>query len=553
MVLIGMKNEFKKTSPLSLLFSLLILVALLLTGIPAFAQGSGGLPQTIKIESGKVSGQALGDNKDVMVFRGIPYAKPPVGTLRWKPPEEVKAWKGIRESTAYGPACMQPDVLRAWGVDVGKQSEDCLYLNVWTAAKSAKDRRPVMMWIHGGGNSAGASYVTITDGEALARQGVVVVSINYRIGVFGYFAHPLLSKESKYKVSGNYGLLDMIAALKWIKKNIKAFGGDPNRVTIFGESAGALNVSLLMASPLAKGLFHRAITESGYVFTTRANRHLRELWYGNEPMEKQGERIVKDLGYPEAADLLTALRALSAEKLLEGSKAALVATPGKNTFAPVIDGWALPDDVMTLFEAGKLNLVPLIAGANADEMTMFIPKSPFDKVEAYQAMVKKMYGKFGDDVLVMYPVNKPEDIRKAMCDSQGDAIFVSSTRRLVRAMQKAGGQAYLYHYTMVLPGRWSAAGAFHGAEVIFVFDNVKRSKEPFEAKHRNLAKVMSGYWVQFAKTGNPNKPGTEEWPAYDLSKDQHLEFGELVKVGQWLRKEHCDLWDKFVTTQPKKR
>jgi para-nitrobenzyl esterase len=553
MVFIEMKKTFKNTALLSLLFSLVILVALLLTGITSFAQGSGGLPQNITIESGKISGQALGGNKDVMAFKGIPYAKAPVGSLRWKPPEKVEAWEGIRESTAYGPVCVQPDVLLAWGVKFGKQSEDCLSLNVWTAAKSADDRRPVMMWIHGGGNVAGANQIPTNDGEALARQGVVVVSINYRIGIFGYFAHPLLSKESPDKVSGNYGLLDMIAALKWIQDNIKAFGGDPDRVTIFGESAGATNVSFLMASPFAKGLFHRAIAESGTSLGLRSSRHLRERWYGNEPMEKQGERIVKDLGYSEAADLVMALRSLSAEKLVEGSKASMLPAPGKNTFGPVIDGWALPDDLMTLFEEGKQNLVPLMAGTNADEMTLFIPKPPFDNVEAYQSMVKKMYGTFADDVLAKYPVNKPQDIRKSMCDSQGDAIFVASTRRFVRSMQKAGGQAYLYHYTMAWPGRLAAVGAFHGGEMIFVFDNVSRSKEPFGEKHRNLAKVMSGYWVQFAATGNPNMPGAVEWPVYDSSNDQHLVFGEVIKVDQGLRKEKCDLWDNFVAAQRKNR
>jgi para-nitrobenzyl esterase len=525
----------------------------MLTGISAFEHGNGGLPQTITIEGGKISGQTLGENKDVMAFKGIPYAKPPVGTLRWKPPEKVVAWEGIREATAYGPACAQPDLFGAWGFDFGKLSEDCLYLNVWTAATSTNDKRPVMMFIHGGGNVAGASQYPSSDGEALARQGVVVVSINYRIGILGYFAHPLLSKESPYKVSGNYGLLDIIAALKWIQHNIRAFGGDPDRVTTFGHSAGGMNISYLMASPFAKGLFHRAITESGTALTPGLNRHLRDRWYGIEPMEKQGERIVKDLGYAEAADPLTALRDLSVEKLVDGSKASMLQAPGKNTFGPVIDGWALPDDLMTIFDEGKQNFVPLIAGSNADEMTIFITKPPIDNVEAYQSIVKTKYGKFADDFLIMYPVNKLQDIRKAMCDSQRDAIFVEPARRFVRAMQKAGGEAYLYHYTMVWPGSWSAAGAFHGGELIFVFDNVNSSKESFEEKHQALAKIMSGYWVQFAATGNPNKPGALEWPAYDLSKDPYMEFGEVVGVGQGLRKEKCDFWDNVVISQLKNR
>ncbi|MGD0919306.1 MAG: carboxylesterase family protein [Thermodesulfobacteriota bacterium] len=336
MISIEMKKAFNKTTLLSFFISIFILAALLLTGVTSQGQSSGGLPETIAIEGGKISGLALGENKDVLAFKGIPYAKPPVGPLRWKPPQPVEAWEGIRQSTEYGPACLQPD-LPGWPLKHEKRSEDCLYLNVWTAVKSADEKRPVMMWIHGGGNIIGAAHLSTpigNDGETLARQGVVVVSINYRIGVFGYFAHPLLSKESQHNVSGNYGLLDQIAALKWIQNNIKAFGGDPGNVTIFGESAGAFNVSYLIASPLAKGFFHRAITESGSAFAAFANRHLREGLYGMEPMEKQGERITKDLGCSEAADPLAALRALSAEKLLEGSRAVMM--PPGNLFTPVV-------------------------------------------------------------------------------------------------------------------------------------------------------------------------------------------------------------------------
>ena len=545
---------FKKNFPLSFFFQLLVI--LLLTISTGFAQPTGHLSETIAIEGGKISGLTLGENKDVLSFKGIPYVKPPIGPLRWKPPQPVEAWEGIRQAAAYGTACLQPGVFKAFGIDLGKQSEDCLYLNVWTAAKSADERRPVMMWIHGGGNVAGASQDPSIDGEALSRKGVVVVSINYRLGIFGYFAHPLLSNESPNKVSGNYGLLDQIAALKWIQRNIKAFGGDPDRITIFGESAGSVNVSYLMASPLAKGLFHRAIAESGNALGL-SNRHLQERWFGNEPMEKQGERIIKDLGYSDGPDLLSTVRALDAEKLLEGSKASMFPAPGFNTFSPVIDGWALPNDLMTLFEQGKQNFVPLIAGSNADEMNLFITKAPFDNVEAYRSMVKRVYGKFADEVLTMYPVNEPSKIKKAMVDSQGDAFFVAGARRFARAMEKAGGKSYLYHYTMTWPGPMAALGAFHSAEIVFVFNNIELYKNtqyvPFEKKHQTLSDVMSAYWVQFAKTGNPNKGGLPEWPAYDSSKDQYIEFGEVVKVGQGLRKEKLDMWDNFVSEGRKNR
>jgi para-nitrobenzyl esterase len=557
------KRAFTKNSLQSYSLVIFIVATLLLASVTAFAQGSSGLPETISVEGGKISGVLLGENKDVRAFKSIPYAKPPVGSLRWKPPQPVEAWEGVRQCNEFGSVCMQPGIMKAMGVDIGENfSEDCLSLNVWTAARSENEKRPVMMWIHGGGNVAGASTVITYDGEALARLGVVVVSINYRLGIFGSFAHLMLSKESPYNVSGNYGLLDIIAALKWIQKNIQAFGGDPGNVTIFGQSAGAYNVCYLMATPFAKGLFHRAVAESGHALAPLTNRHLREGWYGLEPMEKQGERIAKDLGCSDAADPVTALRSLSAEKLLGTSKAVMFASGGAvyppgNTFGPVIDGWVLPDDVQTIFEGGKQNLVPLIVGATADEATIFIPKSPFDNVEAYRTMLKNIFGKFADDILAKYPANEPTEIRKSLVDHSGDLWFLTGARRFVRGMEKVGGKAYLYLFTMAWPGPMAAAGAYHGGEVVFLFDNIDlvkaKRKVPFEERHQALAKVMSGYWVQFAKTGNPNKEGLVEWPSYDSSKDQYIELGEVVKVGQGLRKDKLDLWDKFDIDRRKNR
>jgi para-nitrobenzyl esterase len=556
MNLIEMKKTFKKTALLSSFVSIFILVALLLTGVTAIAQGNGGLPETIAIEGGKISGLGLGENKDVMAFKGIPYAKPPVGPLRWKPPEPVEAWEGVLQATEYGPACLQPN-LPGMTLKHGKRSEDCLYLNVWTAAKSVDEKRPVMMWIHGGGDIIGDAHIAgffENDGEALARQGIVVVSINYRLGPFGFFAHPLLSKESEHNVSGNYGLLDQIAALKWIQNNIKAFGGDPGNVTIFGESAGAINVGFLIATPLAKGLFHRAISESGNTFSSFVNRHLREGWYHMEPMEKQGERITKDLGCSEAEDPLAALRALSGEKLLEGSKPGMM--PPANTFYPVVDGWVLPDDVMTIFDQGKQNAVPLLAGTNADEGSLFNPQ-PFPSVDAYRGFLKAVYGPFADAVFAMYPAKEPSETLKARRDIMADSAFIAPTRRLVQAMSKSGGNAYVYHFTMTGVGPTAALGAFHSGEIVYAFNDIERVKNmfkaPFEEKHQALATTMSAYWVQFAKTGNPNKEGLVEWPAYDAAKDQYIELGEVVKVGQGLRKERLDFWDNLEAQARKNR
>jgi para-nitrobenzyl esterase len=505
-----------------------------------------------------ISGQA---NGDIEAFKGIPYAKAPVGPLRWKPPEPVETWEGVRETTEYGAACLQPD-FPGIPMKQAKRSEDCLYLNVWTAAKKANEKRPVMVWIHGGGNVIGSADFSTpwgTHPENLAEQGVVVVSFNYRLGPFGYFAHPLLSKESPHNVSGNYGLLDQIAALKWVQNNIKKFGGDPKNVTIFGQSAGSQNVGYLMASPLAKGLFHRAICESGSVYVTLMNRHLRERWYDMEPMEKQGERVTKDLGCAEAAHPLAALRALSGEELLAGAKPVMLLTPG-NLFVPVVDGFVLPDDVMTIFDQGKQNKAPLIAGTTADEMTLFIPKAPFPTVDVYRGFLKspQRYGTVGDDVFALYPAKESSDILQPFRDLAADSRYVGPTRNLVRAVSKTGGKAYMYHYTLTWPGGPLAAfGAFHTGELPFMMNELERvgnaTQTPFEAKHQALADTMSGYWVQFAKTGNPNKKGPPEWPAYDAAKDQYMEFGEVVQVGQGLQKEKLDLLERCNDEKRKAR
>jgi para-nitrobenzyl esterase len=537
---------------------LCVVLAVVWGGYASYVQAQGpGLPEKIAVQGGTISGQA---NGDVLLFKGIPYVKAPVGPLRWKPPQAVEAWEGVRQTTEYGAACLQPD-LPGLPMKHAKRSEDCLYLNVWTAAKSADEKRPVMVWIHGGGNVIGSAEFGTPSGtnpEPLAKQGVVVVSFNYRLGPFGYFAHPLLSKESPNNASGNYGLLDQIAALKWVQDNIKAFGGDAGNVTIFGESAGSHNVGYLMASPLAKGLFHRGIGESGSVYIGLMNRHLREAWYGMEPMERQGERVTKDLGCADAADPVAALRALSAEQVLRGSRP--VMGPPGNVFPPVIDGWVLPDDVMTIFDQGKQNKVPLIAGANGDEMTFFIPAAPFPTVDAYRGFLKspQACGAFGDDVFVLYPAKEPPDILRSFRDQAADSFFVGPTRNLVRVVSKTGGKAYMYHFTMTWPGGPLAAmGAFHSGELPFVMNDLERVKNvtqtPFEAKHQALADTMSAYWVQFARTGNPNKDGLPEWPAYDATKDQYMEFGEAVKVGQGLRKEKLDLWERFNDDKRKGR
>ncbi len=543
----------------SLGFLLVLSLILPITSFPIFGNAWGEPANTteiIDLDSGKISGLLVGRDPEIRVFKGIPYAAPPVGDLRWRPPQSVKSWKGVLECTSFGPVCPQPQGrTRLTQMTFDKISEDCLYLNVWTKAKDNQALLPVMVWIHGGGNISGAGSLPYYDGEALARQGVILVSINYRLGPFGFFAHPLLSKESGKGVSGNYGLLDQIAALQWVQKNIRAFGGNPNRVTIFGESAGGLNVCCLMASPLAKGLFHRAIAESGHAFGK--TQHLKETWYGQESMEKQGEQIAKDLGVAGAADPLAALRSLSADKILEGSKPSLGigAEAGLgNRFRPVTDGWVIPDDINTIFDQGRQNDVPLIAGTNANEGIIFMANTPVKTVVQYRSAVKVLYGKFADEILALYPVKEPSEIRKALSDVLGDFGFIAGIRHFVRAMGNVKSKAYLYHFTMKPQGPLGETlGAFHGSEIPYVFDNLGRGILTPDEKRLNLAKMMSGYWVQFAKTGDPNKEGLTSWPAYEAKGDQYLEFGENVHVGNGLRQQACDLVEKILAEERKRR
>ena len=334
------------------------------------------MSKPIKTLSGLITGQAVEKMEDIQVFKGIPYAAPPLGSLRWKAPQPVIPWEGVRACTQYGTPCPQRKLPPPFDRDYGKTSEDCLTLNIWSGAKNPDERRPVMVWIHGGGFYGGTASQPDFDGRILAREGVVVVTINYRLGVFGFLAHPELTRESEHQVSGNYGLLDQIAALRWVRDNIAAFGGDPNRVTIFGESGGARSVCFLMVSPLAKGLFQRAIVQSGSLY--RGIGHLKKSLDGLPPMEKEGVRIAKQLG----CNNLKELRQKKAEEIIQilnATTAPLLSPPGVLTIpdgifisGPVIDGWAVPEDPVKRFENGQQADVPLITGSNQDEASLFL-------------------------------------------------------------------------------------------------------------------------------------------------------------------------------------
>lgn len=510
--------------------SCLCLIATLLAGAEA---------REAQLDTGRISGLVVGEGGDVCVYKGIPFAASPVGDLRWRPPQPVTPWEGVRLCTNFGPWCPQPKPLM--GRELGELSEDCLYLNVWAPARNPTGRLPVMVWIHGGGHTTGSGASPYYDGERLAREGVVLVTINYRLGPFGYLAHPQLSKESERQVSGNYGLLDQIAALQWVQRNIAAFGGDPGCVTIFGESAGAASVCRLMVSPLAKGLFHRAIAQSGGAHGN--NRYLRERRGSLEPMEAIGEQLAAKLGCDKANDVLAALRAKSWQQILDA------AAPGQGLFGrgvkygPVVDGWAVPDDPVTLFAAGRQHDVPFLAGSNADEGTVFLQQANVQRVQGYKWLLRLRFGAEADRVFALFPAERDEDAGPAFARLVGVSAFVAPARFLARSMQRCKSPAYLYHFTRVPPGeRAQKLGAFHALELAYVFGTLT-DKLAFDQTDRTLSDTMRKCWTRFARTGDPNGPGLPQWPAYHPEKDELMEFGDAVRVRIGLHREACDLLD----------
>ncbi len=516
-------------------------IAAILTFAPVLAAGSG-LESIVKIDSGLVAGSGTA----VRSYKGIPYAAPPVGDLRWKPPQPAKLWNGVRVAKSLPPFCPQAPFLP------GPQSEDCLALNVWTPAQSVSARLPVMVWIHGGGYIIGGSSQSAYDGEPLASQGVVVVSLNYRLGIFGFFAHPALSQESPQGVSGNYGLLDMIAALEWVRRNIAAFGGDPGNVTIFGESAGGTAVCTLMVIPQAKELFQKVIAESAWGMYNPIS-HLRESWYGRIPAEKFGEKLGD----------LAALRARNAADILK--TAGLPDMTGERTdrgeeYVPVVDGWLLPDDPARLFSSGRFHQVALIAGTNADEGTL-MGGPPVKTVAALRTWSAKRFKGQADNMLAAYRAPADGDAYNAAAKADGDYQFLHGTRRILREASKINPKTIQYQFTRVNGiGRRIKWGCFHASEVPYVFMTLPDSvygtgptlvgdftvdADSYNDTDAKLSKAMSAAWVQFAKTGNPNGPGLERWPAFEPGTESYLEFGDRIVVKTALRPKELDFLDKY--------
>jgi para-nitrobenzyl esterase len=453
--------------------------------------------------AGALAGQAEGA---LHVFRGIPYAVPPVGPARWQPPRPLPAWTGVRPAAQFGPACIQPSrrVESIYASDLGATSEDCLTLNIWAPADAR--RAPVFVWIHGGSLVSGSSRETTYDGARLAARDLIVVSINYRLGVLGYLAHPELSAESPQGISGNYGLLDQIEALRWVKRNIAAFGGDPANVTIAGESAGGLSVMYLMAAPAARGLFSKAIAESAYMISTP---ELKQPKFGAPAAEVAGMTLATAL---HAKDL-AALRAMDGQTLMDAAAAA--------GFAPfgAVDGHVLPRQLIDTFDRGEQAHVPLLAGFNSGEirsLTVLAPPPPASAAD-YDALIRDRYGDLAADYLQLYP---DSNLRESIFANTRDALYGWTAQRLVKRQTALGLPAFLYFFDHGYPAA-DAAGlhAFHASELPYVFGTADRTpplwpKIPDTPGERALSTAMIGYWSSFAQSAQPRAANEPDWPAY---------------------------------------
>lgn len=484
-------------------------------------------PAPVRVEGGLISGSTSGN---IRTYKGIPFAAPPVGTLRWKAPQAVKPWKGTRTCTQFGPSPMQasPAPFSMWSQEflIPKQPirEDCLYLNVWTGAKSAQEKRPVLVWIYGGGFMSGGSAVPIYDGEAMARKGIVFVSINYRVGTFGFFAHPELTQESGHNASGNYGLMDQIAALQWVQKNIRNFGGDPGRVTIAGQSAGAMSVNCLVASPQAKGLFQQAIAESGANFTS-AHPGLAQA-------EEAGIRFMHTL---EAASL-EELRRKPAEALLKTDL---------GLRGPILDGYILPEPIYQIFSTHQQNPVTLLTGWNEEEGLL---RSPLKKAEEYQQQLRQQYGSEAGAFLRHYPARNEAEATRSQYDLARDLIFGVQNYAWANVQSQQNKPVYVYRFTRKVPGtgEYARYGAFHTGEVAYAYDNLAFLHRPWQAADRDLARIMSTYWLNFITTGDPNGKNVPNWPLYTTQAKKIINLGSEVKAEALPDAERLEFLFKIV-------
>lgn len=476
---------------------------------------------TVATAHGSLRGHRAGDGG---TFLGIPYAAPPVGALRWRPPQPPQPWSGVRDALAFGPDLPQPPVATLRGP---RQDEDALHLNVWTPTLDRSARLPVMVWLPGGGFVGGSGSDPSSDGAALAVEGVVVVAVNYRVGLFGFLAHPALARESEHGVCGNYGLLDQIAALEWVREHIADFGGDPGRVTAFGVSAGSASIALLLTSPRADGLFHQAILQS-----PGAGRPLASLVQAEQAGLARGNDIA-------------ALRELPAAELLARTGLLTPKVRGLTTprvLRPVHDGWLLPHDERDALRTGQFRAMPLLVGSNTDEGSWLTKSWNVDTLQAWREQVRINFGPHAEEAAALYPARSDADAAAAVAAMFADTQFNFGTRQLARSMARREARTWRYLFTKRRAGQ--ADGPHHSDEVPFVFANLPAGAD---GSDRELSGRMRKAWATFAAKG---EPGVAGWSPYDPARDDHLELGETIGTGARWRQPQLDFLERFYAACP---
>ncbi len=492
----------------------------------------------VETRKGPVQGERVGD---LSIFRGIPYAASPE---RWRPPKNPEPWLEVRDATSFGFACQQPPSEFLVGFVPPPQDQDCLNLNVWTPATDVEEKLPVMVSIHGGGFTLGGGAVEVFEGSKLATHGnVVVVTLNYRLGPLGFLAHPSLTQEGG-GTSGNYGLLDQIQALEWVRDNVEQFGGDPNNVTILGESAGGGSVCYMMASPMASGLFHRGIVQS---FNCFGRVQLLDEDSEVPAAHALGETVAENLGCDTADDVLACMRGVTFDELvIAGNVAASTFSDGEQ-FWPIIDGVVLPEHLNELVAEGSYNPAPLIIGSTANEAALF--RSSYAGVNTvlnYQIALSLLFGDDAAEVLTAYPAATPVQAFFQYERVLSDYIFRCPARRVARAFADHQ-DVWLYNFTMVHPSADAQAmGSYHGTDVFYTYGNLELASVPPEAlgsEDYAMTDAMMDYWTSFARSGSPTGPVA--WPSYALATDAHLTLGTPIETGTGLLREQCDMFDSF--------
>ena len=496
------------------------------------------ISEVVTIETGQIKGSLIEDT-DVLTFKGIPFAAPPVAENRWKPPLSVDPWEDVRQCTSFSASPVQdpPRPFMFWSEEFlipGEPiSEDCLYLNVWTKAETTASRLPVLVYIYGGGFRSGGSACPIYDGTAMAKEGVVFVSFNYRVGPFGFFAHPELTEESARNASGNYALMDMIAALKWVQANIEQFGGDPGNVTIAGQSAGAFAVNYLVASPQAKGLFHKAIAQSGGHFYARPGRPFLSL----ENAEKQGLAFADSLGCKS----LDELRQRSAKEI---QKIRWYQS------GPIVDGYIVPETVYETFTKGNQNDVPTILGWNKDDI-VFVSPMPATEFPEY---LQQQFGDYASEFSSSYPHKDDETTLQSLKDMNRDEMFASQGYAWAKQQGSTGrSDVFVYNFNRALPANnpETQFGAFHSGEIVYWYDNLHTLDRPWETIDHTISAIMSDYLLNFLSTGDPNGEDLPIWNSFDKEEAFVLTIDKETKSQVLPTKHKLEVWESFFTQNQK--